>query len=236
MSLPALRPAASRRQVVSSFDELVGRRFAEGVNAFCWERRLPGDYAEVVARLGGGMGVVPLEEERLEKLELSAAGRAASATMLADLHLLRDHGLDPLLNQIESYPRDENPGPVRTDVFSFHADSAPVEADTWLCTYYGAPSEGLSNEEARRRIDAPATRAALLSEFGGPEGEAFEDFLRDHCYDLHYEPLPHACPFSFGIGNLWRIACDYPGSPVPPCIHRAPDTGPNASARLLLIS
>ena len=36
--------------------------------------------------------------------------------------------------------------------------------------------------------------------------------------------------------NLWRIATDHPGCPVPPCIHRAPATLPGASPRLLLIS
>ncbi len=41
---------------------------------------------------------------------------------------------------------------------------------------------------------------------------------------------------SFGLGNLWRIAVDYPGSPVPPCIHRAPITRPGRPPRLLLIS
>ena len=75
--------------------------------------------------------------------------------------------MQPVLNCIRDYPRDENPGPVPTDVFSFHADSATVEAGTYLCTYYGAPSEGLRNDEAQRRVDIPATRAELLRRFGG---------------------------------------------------------------------
>ena len=61
------------------------------------------------------------------------------------------------------------------------------------------------------------------------------DGLRDACYDLHYAPTPGAQPFSCGIGHLWRIAVDWPGSPVPPCIHRAPDTHPEDPPRLLLI-
>jgi hypothetical protein len=48
--------------------------------------------------------------------------------------------------------------------------------------------------------------------------------------------VANAQPFSFGLGNLWRIAVDYPGNPVPPCIHRAPTTRPEQRARLLLIS
>lgn len=122
------------------------------------------------------------------------------------------------------------------DVYSFHADSAPVAAETWLCTYAGAPSEGLRNDEALRRVDIPATRAELLRCFGGPDGDDFREFLRDHCYDLHYAPTANARPFSFGVGNLWRIAVEYPGSPVPPCIHRAPATLPGQPPRLLLIS
>jgi hypothetical protein len=141
-----------------------------------------------------------------------------------------------VLNCIHGYPRDEDPGPVATDVFSFHVDSATVETDTWLCTYHGPPSEGLRNEEAQRRVDVPATRNELLKQFGGDDDEAFRDYLSEYCYDLHYAPAPSARPFSFGQGNLWRIAVAWPGSPVPPCIHRAPITGPGQPPRLLLIS
>jgi hypothetical protein len=120
-------------------------------------------------------------------------------------------------------------------VFSFHADSAPVKAETWLCTYHGPPSEGLRNDEAQRHVDLPVTRAALLQTFGGADDDAFRDYLNEHCFDLHYAPTTNARPFSFGLGHLWRIACEYPESPVPPCIHRAPDTI-NGQLRLLLIS
>ena len=54
--------------------------------------------------------------------------------------------------------------------------------------------------------------------------------------DRLYERLPNAQPYSFGLGNLWRIATEYPGSPVPPCIHRAPDIVPGQPPRLILIS
>jgi len=144
--------------------------------------------------------------------------------------------LDPVLNCIHGYPRDEGSGPVATDVFSFHADSATEEADTWLCTYHGASSEGLQNDEAHKRVDIPATRAELLREFGGDDDEQFREYLNENCYDLHYAPATHARPFYFGLGNLWRIALDYPGAAVPPCIHRAPATLPGQPPRLLLIS
>ncbi|HUR46218.1 MAG TPA: hypothetical protein VMZ27_10115, partial [Candidatus Saccharimonadales bacterium] len=64
----------------------------------------------------------------------------------------------------------------------------------------------------------------------------FREYLKENCYDLHYAPIPTARPFSFGLGNLWRIAVDYPCSPVPPCLHRAPETLPGQPPRLLLIS
>jgi len=229
---PIINP---RIRLVDSFGELVTSAFADGVNALCWSRELPGDFNEVVDRLGAGEGIVPLDEGVLHSLSLSPAGQSARDQLLADLRLLRDQGLAPELNCIHGYPRDDEAAAIATDVYSFHADSAPIEASTWLCTYHGPASEGLRNEEAHRRVDDPATRAKLLADYGGGDDEGFRDYLRENCYDLHYAPLPAAQPYDFGRGNLWRIALDWPGSPVPPCIHRAPTTRPG-QVRLLLIS
>jgi hypothetical protein len=223
-------------KVVGSFEELVTTPFGDGVNALCWPRELPGDFAEVAGLLQGHSGITPLDEALLRSLPVSLAGQVAIDVLLADQQRLRDHGLHPELNCIVAYPREEKPGAVRTDVYSFHADSAPAEADTWLCTYHGAPSEGLRNDEAQRRVQVPETRAALLAEFGGPDDEDFSDHLEDNCYDLHYVAVGQAQAFSFGVGPLWRIAVEYPGSPVPPCIHRAPEELPGQPPRLLLIS
>ena len=226
----------ARIRVVGSFEELAETPFADGINALCWPRAPAGDFAEVLRLLAVDDAMASIDEARLAALPLSAAGRIAAATLIEDLQRLRRRDLAPVLDCIRSYPRDEEPGPVPVDVYSFHADSAPVPADTWLCTYAGAPSEGLRNDEAQRRVDLPATRAQLLAAFGGPDGDDFREFLRDHCYDLHYAPLPHAQPFSFGVGNLWRIAVEHPDSRVPPCIHRAPADPPGRPPRLLLIS
>ncbi|WP_438480389.1 hypothetical protein [Oleiharenicola lentus] len=223
-------------QLASSFDELVNARFAGHVNAICWPRTLDGDFAEVVAALNAGEGITNLDEPKLRALTLSAAGQLAVDTLLADLCVLRERGLAPELNCIRAYPRDEDPLVVATDVYSFHADSAPVEADTWLCTYHGAPSEGLPNDQALRRTDAPETRAKLLAIFGGEDGDEFKAFLRENHFDLHYAPLTDAQPYSFGLGHLWRISTENPISPVPPCIHRAPAQSPSDAPRLLLIS
>ena len=232
----SLPPDYSRIKQVNSFQELVATPFARGVNALCWQRSLPGDFSEVVKHFVAGEAITTIADEELLALPLSAAGQTAVEILLEDQRLLRAHDLDPVLNCIHGYPRDENPGPVPTDVFSFHADSATVEADTWLCTYHGPTSEGLRNEEAQWRVDLPETRAELLKLFGGEDNDDFREYLNANCYDLHYAPVPQARPFSFGLGNLWRIALDYPGSPVPPCIHRAPATLPGQSPRLLLIS
>lgn len=221
---------------VRSFDELVTTPFGEGCNALCWERTLPGDFAEIVRQLGRSDGIETLDEPRLRDLALSAAGRVAVEILLEDQHRLRALGLAPELNSITAYPREDEAGPVPLDVYSFHADSATVPTDTWLCTYFGAASEGLRSDEAVRCVDLPATRAELLKMFGGPDGAEFRDFLQENCYDLHYEAAPGATPYSFGRGHLWRIAVDCPGCPVPPCVHRAPETPPGDWPRLLLIS
>lgn len=220
---------------VDSFDALVSTPMAGGINALCWRRELAGDFAEVVAALTVGEGITSLSAEILLDLPLSAEGRRAVACLLEDLDRLGAQGLQPSLDCINGYTHAPQPGPVRTDVCSFHADSATVEADTYLCTYHGASSWGLPNEQAMRRIDQPETRAALLQAFGGADDEAFQEWLEEHFYDLHYAPLPGAQPYAFGRGHLWRIATLWPGCPVPPCIHRAPDPIPGEK-RLLLIS
>lgn len=225
-----------RVKAVGSFEELVSTPFTDGVNALCWQRTLDGDFAEVVERLGVGDGITTVDAARLQALSLSDEGQKARAILLQDLELLHAHDLLPVLDCIDGYTRDTDGGPVPTDVYSFHADSATVPADTYLCTYHGRSSEGLRNEEAIRKVDVPETRAELLRLYGGEDDADFIEHLNDHFFDLHYAALPDARPYSFGIGNLWRIAIAYPGCPVPPCIHRAPETLPGDPTRLLLIS
>lgn len=220
---------------VGSFEELMSARLVGEVNAVVWRRVLPGDFAAVVAALPPGEGIVTLDEEELLELPLNEGGRMAVAAMVEDLRRLRERGLDPVLDCVHSYLSDAVPELVPTDVFSFHVDSATAEADTFLCTYQGAPSEGLPNALARRKVDVLEIRAALLEAFGGEDDAGFGEHLSDCCYDLHYEPLPGAQPFGFGVGNLWRIATQWPGSEALPCIHRAPAMPLGAPSRLLLI-
>lgn len=228
--------ADSRVRKINSFAELVGTTMSDGVNALCWSRSLEGDFAEVARLLAReDEGIHVLEEDELRSLPASAAGRIAIEAMLADFRLLRERQLDPVLNFINGSERDLADAIVATDVFSWHADRAPVPLDTYLCTYFGASSEGLRNEDATRRVDDPATRAELLKLYGGADDDGFREFLAEHSFDLHYAATAGAVPFSFGHFNLWRIALAYPGNPVPPCIHRAPETAAGET-RLMLIS
>lgn len=234
--MPFDPPRAPRThfETVADLETLVSTPFRGGVNALRWRRALPGDFAEVAAAIGEGEGIETLDAERLAGLALSAAGRVACEAMLSDLERLRAFGLAPELNCVHGYPEDEPDAIVCTDVHSFHVDSAPIETATWLCTYHGPTSQGLANEDAVRRVDMPETRAALLAAYGGPDDEGFRDFLGERCYDRHYVPRPDAVPFDFGLHHLFRIAVEFPGSAVAPCIHRAPRTRPG-ERRLLLI-
>jgi hypothetical protein len=222
-------------RVVTSFEALIATPFRDGVNAACWARNLLGDFDEVVRLLATDDEITSTDEEQLRSLEVSPAGREAVASLLDDLRRLRAIGHEPALECVRRYRRD-NDGPLATDVHSFHVDSATAPTDTFLCTYTGASSEGLRNDQARLWVDSPLTRARLLEHFGGEEGDAFTAWLGENSFDLHYEPLPSAQPFSFGLGNLWRIAVQYPGCPAPACIHRAPEDSPGQPPRLLLIS
>ena len=235
-SLPFDPSQFPRVKLVSSFNELVTTRFSGEINALCWPRALAGDFEEVVQKISATEDIETLDEALLRSLPLSAAGKAAVDTLIADQRGLLELGLSPVLECIRRYPTEENPGIVPIDVYSFHADSATTEADTFLCSYTESSSEGVLNEDAVCCIDIPETRARLLEEFGGEDDASFREYLHDHCYDLHYDARPGAKRYTFGLHNFWRIAVDYPGNPVLPCVHRAPDTVSGRPPRLLLIS
>jgi hypothetical protein len=226
----------TRIKTVNSFHELVTTPFVDGVNSLCWLRTLPGNFREVADALGSDEGIATVDEASLANLPLSAASKVARDILLVDQQLLRAFDLQPSLDCVHGSLRKEPEGLFHTDVHSFHVDTVTAPADTYPCTYVGASSQGLRNEDAVRRVDDLETRAELLRLYGGEDDARFLGCLAENFYDLHYVPLPQAQPFPFGLGNLWRIAIQYPGSPVPAFVHRAPLTLPGMPARLLLIS
>ena len=218
---------------VTSFQELVSTPFHGDINAICWTRNLIGNFAEVVEKVKLNENIAELDEEQLRDLQLSEQGQLARDFLLNDLKLLKAHGASPMLNLIKCYDRDVDNPFFPTDVYSFHVDRSPVPSDTFLCTYHGESSEIVPNAQAIQKILIPEIRNEIKKIYHGGEDD-FDSFLIEHFFDLHYQTKPHAHPISLGLGNLWKLAVDYPKSLVLPCIHRAPleNTG---ETRLLLI-
>lgn len=228
-----LSHAGNQIHYVSNFQDLVATPFSGKINAVCWKRKLTGDFSEIVKKLAVSGNITAIEQEDLHKLHLSEQGQLAREILLNDWKELTAHGASPILNVIDHYDRDDTHPLFPTDVYSFHADHSPVPVDTFLCTYYGEPSEILPNSQGEKKVLIPAIRDKLKKLYDGAD-EGFGAFLSEHFFDLHYQAKPDARPISLGLGNLWRLAVDHPGSRVPPCIHRAPKekSGQN---RLLMI-
>lgn len=218
---------------VTSFQELVSKPFHGEMNALCWNRALIGDFSEIVNKIELKENIVELHPNELHEMQLSEQGQMARDILLNDLQLLKAHGASPILNIIKSYDRDDSLSFFSTDVYSFHVDRSPIPTDTFLCTYYGESSEIIPNSQAQQKVLVPEIRNELKKLYDGTD-DNFEEFLREHFFDLHNQAKSKAQTISLGIGNLWKLAVDYPESKVQPCIHRAPieKTG---ESRLLLI-
>lgn len=219
--------------VVSTFSELVNISFEGPVNAICWQRDLAGNFKEIVTKLQLSGNITEVSPEDLLALRLSENGDTARKIILADLQLLTDSGASPVLNLIKSYQRDEELDFISTDVYSYHVDRSPIATDTFLCTYYGTASDILPNSQSEQKILVPEIREKLKELHEGSEAE-FEIFLREHYFDLHYQPKQNARGINLGTGHLWRLAVDHPEQKVLPCIHRAPLEN-DGEYRLLLI-
>ncbi|MDF3076227.1 MAG: hypothetical protein K0S09_116 [Sphingobacteriaceae bacterium] len=204
---------------VTNFQDLVSTPFNGDANAICWTRELLGNFSEIVEKVQLHENIAELEQDELRELQLSEQGQLAREILLNDFELLKAHGASPVLNVIKYYDRDDDPF-FPTDVYSFHVDRSPIPTATFLCTYYGEPSEIMPNSKAEKKVLIPAIRNELKKAYGGSD-EGFESFLSEHFFDLHYQANPGARPISLGVGNLWRLAVDHPGGKLP-CIHRAP--------------
>ncbi|MBL1220252.1 DUF1826 domain-containing protein [Chryseobacterium sp. L7] len=219
--------------VVTTFSELVNTAFEGSMNAICWDRKLDGDFKEIVSKLQLRENVTEVSIEDLLVLQLTEEGNTAREIILNDLQLLTDFGALPTLNLLKYYERDDELDFISTDVYSYHVDRSPVGTNTFLCTYYGAASDILPNDQAVQKILIPEIREKLKALHDGPE-EEFESFLEEYFFDLHYQPKPDAEPVNLGQGHLWRIAVDHPDQKVLPCVHRAPVEN-DGEYRLLLI-
>ncbi|MDH1705528.1 DUF1826 domain-containing protein [Acinetobacter johnsonii] len=220
-------------RVVSSFSALVNSKFQGEMNALCWHRDLVGDFKEIVVKLELKENITEVSVEDLLALTLSEHGNFAREIILNDIQLLTDFGASPTLNLLKNYERDEELDFISTDVYSFHIDRSPIETDTFLCTYHGAASDIVPNDQVEQKVLVPEIREKLKELHNGPEAE-FENFLEEYFFDLHYQPKPNAKPVNLGLGHLWRLAVDHPTQKVLPCIHRAP-IEKDSEYRLLLI-
>ncbi len=218
---------------VSTFSELVNIHLQGDVNAICWERKLVGDFHEIVSQLQLKENITEVSVEDLLVLQLSEKGNLAREIIMNDLQLLTDFGASPSLNLLKNYDRDEELDFISTDVYSFHVDRSPIATSTFLCTYFGAASDILPNHQATKKIMIPEIREKLKALHNGKE-EDFENFLKEYYFDLHYEPKPNAQPINLGKGHLWKLSVDSPQQEVLPCIHRAPKEN-EGELRLLLI-
>lgn len=217
--------------LVFNFRDLTSTPFRDEMNAICWERELTGNFEEIVNALPFDGTIKEVSREELLALSLSEQGQHAREIILTDLSLLEEHGASPVLNLIKSYERDDFF--FSTDVYSYHVDRSPIPTSTFLCTYYGASSDILPNDQAEQKITIPAIRNQLKAYHDGAD-EAFDDFLKEHFFDLHYQEKAGAQPINLGNGHLWRLAVDHPESPCLPCVHRAPQET-DGKTRLLLI-
>lgn len=219
--------------VVSSFSELVSSNFQGDRNAICWYRNLNGDFQEIVKKLQLKKNITEISVDDLLALQLSEHGRLAREIIISDIQQLTELGASPTLNLIQNYERDDELDYISTDVYSFHVDRSPIPTDTFLCTYHGAASEILPNDQVEQKILVTEIREKLKNLHDGPEAE-FENFLEEYFFDLHYQAKPESKPVNLGLGHLWRLAVDHPTQQVLPCVHRAP-IEIDGEYRLLLI-
>jgi hypothetical protein len=147
--------AEKQIQYVTNFQDLISKPFQGEVNAICYSRKLIGDFSEIVRKIELNGNIAELYLEELLELQLSEQGQLARQILLNDLKILKDQGAYPTLNLIKYYERDDAYPFFPTDVYSFHVDRSPISTDTFLCTYYGEPSDIMPNSQAIKKVLIP---------------------------------------------------------------------------------
>lgn len=228
-----MHSSSNQVEVVDSFSNLVDFNFYGSKNAVCWERKLIGDFEEITNKLALKEDITEVSIDDLLVLDLTEKGNLARNIIISDLKELSKFGAQPTLNLLKSYSRDTDFDFISTDVYSFHVDRSPLLIDTYLCTYYGASSDIIPNEQVTQKILIPEIRNKLREFYDESDGD-FDEFLKENFFDLHYQLHENSTPLNLGNGHLWRLAVDHPDQPVLPCVHRAP-IEKNNELRLLLI-
>ena len=122
-------------KVVASFQELSETPYSDQKNAICWERKLEGDFNEIVAKLNLDEDITIITTDDLMELQLRTQGDLARIIILSDIENLSNIGAQPTLNLLKAYERDDVFDFISTDVYSYHVDRSPVPTHTFLCTY-----------------------------------------------------------------------------------------------------
>lgn len=154
-------------RLVDSFEDLVNTPFQGLNNALCWKRDLAGDFKEIVDQLELEDDITEVSIEDLQALELSAQGQIARDIIIQDMQLLSAQGALPSLNLLKCYARDDDFDFIATDVYSYHVDRSPVATDTFLCTYFGAASDLIANDQVEQKILIPEIREKLKALYDG---------------------------------------------------------------------
>ena len=226
-------PTSEQVQFVHSFEELMETSFHGTVNALGWLRTIDADFKEVAEKLELIDDITEVSLSDLHALDLSEKGNFARQIIIQDFKALEDTGAQPSLNLLKAYPTDNEFDFISTDVYSFHVDRSPIPTSTILCTYFGASSDIIANDEVVQKIKIPQVREKL-KDFYDDESISFDEFLVENYFDMHYDTLPNAKPINLGNVHIWRLAVDNPYQEVEPCVHRAPKEN-IGEPRLLLI-
>ena len=156
-------------QYAENFQDLISTPFHGKINAICWTRKLIGDFSEIVKKIEQIGNITVIDEEELLELQLTDQGQLAREILLNDLKELKAHGASPVLNLIKCYERDDQYSFFPTDVYSFHVDRSPIPTDTFLCTYFGEPSEIMPNSQAEQKVLVPEIRNELKKLYHGAD-------------------------------------------------------------------